>query len=58
MIDSSNASSSRIGISLIFVLFIILVAALAWVWRANLLAHLLPDGVKARYGLVSDDPLK
>jgi len=58
MVDSSNTSSSRIGISLIFVLFIIIAAALAWAWRANFLAHLLPDGVKARYGLVADDPLK
>jgi hypothetical protein len=58
MVESSNTPSSRIGISLIFVLFVILAAALAWAWRANLLAHLLPDGVKARYGLVPDDPLK
>ena len=57
MVDSSITPSSRVGISLIFVVFIIIVAVLAWAWRANL-AALLPNGIKARYGLVADDPLK
>jgi len=58
MVNASNKPSSRVGIFLIFVSFIILVAVLAWLWHAKLLAHFIPNGTKARYGLVADDPLK
>jgi len=49
-------SSTQFGISLVVIL-VIVGAVLAWLWRENL-ARLLPDGIKARYGLVADDPLK
>jgi len=58
VVKTSNKPSSRYGTLLIFVGFVILAAAVAWLWRANVLARILPDGLKARYSLVADDPLK
>jgi len=56
--SSKSPSSSQFGISLIVVILVIIAAVFAWLWRETLLARLLPDGIKARYGLVADDPLK
>jgi hypothetical protein len=58
MVDTSSKPSSRVGIIVIFVGFIIFAAVFAWLWRSNSFAHLLSNGMKARYSLISDDPLK
>jgi cell division protein FtsX len=57
MDNLSNKPSSRVVV-VIFVFFVILAAVLAWLWRANHLARFFPNGIKARYGLIVDDPLK
>lgn len=58
VVETSIKPSSRHGIVLFFVGLVIFVAAVALLWRANVLARILPDGLKARYSLVADDPLK